>query len=476
MTNVSTERQTPGTTRHRITLNSPVPDIHADELAKRIFFVSDAILDFSLVRVAAGTPGTPGIHAVDVTVRAAQEDLEVLARKLRFVVANDVLAQRPLEPKVIWRRPVAREPRDVFDELLAKGVAWEAGEGQIAVGEPVLSLMDRLDAKVRALAVDEFQAREYRYPTIIPTEVLRRCAYFQSFPQLMMFVGRLHADVDSYREFLGELAAGRDLPEVLGANCGEVDYCLPPTMCFHTYHQLADRPLPVRSLAVTSRGKSFRFESRYRRALERLWDFTIREIVFLGPHDFVLRSRARLMERTFDLMAELGLGGHCEVAGDPFFVNADTAQRVWSQQFLELKYELRLPLDADRDVAVCSFNRHDRFFGESFGIEALAGAAPSTPPAPVSGWNGSHMRSSATTGRIPRAGPPPPGRRSRRECGPTPPPAALGRHRGGSGRGDGGPRVASRRRPCRAGRRRTHVADGTPGAGVPAHRRGQRGG
>jgi hypothetical protein len=48
---------------------------------------------------------------------------------------------------------------------------------------------------------------------------------------------------------------------------------------------------------------------------------------------------------------------------------------VWSQHLLELKYELRLPLTADRDVAVCSFNFHDRFFGESFGIGTEDGVA-----------------------------------------------------------------------------------------------------
>jgi hypothetical protein len=90
--------------------------------------------------------------------------------------------------------------------------------------------------------------------------------------------------------------------------------------------------------------------------------------VFLGSREFVLDSRSRLMDRTFGLAEELGLGGRCGVASDPFFVSADTAERTWSQQFLELKYELRLPLDAGRDVAVCSFNYHERFFADSFAI------------------------------------------------------------------------------------------------------------
>ncbi|WP_433333353.1 hypothetical protein [Spirillospora sp. CA-294931] len=354
-------------TVHRIALDPPVPEIHAAELAGRVFFVSEAILDFALVRSA------DMVEAVDVVLRDAL-DLDQLARKLRFVVANDVLDQKPLARKVIWRGDTASgQPGDVYAELLRRGMASETGEGQIAVGEPVLSLMDGLDAAITTLAADEFETREYRYPTLIPVETMRRCGYFRSFPQLMMFVSRLHGDVDTYRGFLDAMADGGDVADGLRAHCDHYDYCLPPTMCFHTYHQLADRPLGDPSLVVTSRGKSFRFESRYRRSLERLWDFTIREIVFLGSREFVLEARRRLMERSFALVDSLGLGGLCEVANDPFFIEPGTAERVWSQHLLESKYELRLPLDDARDVAVGSFNFHERFFGESFGIETPEG-------------------------------------------------------------------------------------------------------
>jgi seryl-tRNA synthetase len=161
----------------------------------------------------------------------------------------------------------------------------------------------------------------------------------------------------------------------LREDCRTFDYCLPPTMCFHTYHQLAERPLPAPSMVVTSRGKSFRFESRYRRSMERLWDFTIREVVFLGSRESVLAGRRRLMELTFALVEALGLGGRCEVANDPFFVDGDSAGRAWSQRMLELKYELRLPFAPGRDLAAGSFNFHERFFGESFAIAAAAGEA-----------------------------------------------------------------------------------------------------
>jgi hypothetical protein len=125
---------------------------------------------------------------------------------------------------------------------------------------------------------------------------------------------------------------------------------------------------PGERRVVTSRGKSFRYESRYHRSLERLWDFTIREIVFMGERESVLAARQEFMLLTFDLVDQLELAGHCEVGNDPFFCTDDSAHKAWSQRLLELKYELQLEVEAGRTIAAASFNFHDDFFGSSFGI------------------------------------------------------------------------------------------------------------
>lgn len=349
-------------TRQLIELDQPVPEQLADELAKRIYFVADAIVDFSLVRTGAGVVG------VEVAFAPGMADPDV-ARKLRAVVANDVLPQQLTPRRQLWRSPPGQVvPGGVFDELVRRGIAVEAGEGQVAVGEPVLGLLADLDAEIRTLARRELGAVEYRYPTLLPLSVLRRSGHLDSFPQQMMFVTRLHSDADAYQAFLADMAAAGDTLNVL-AHCRDSDYCLPPTMCFHTYHQFRDSRLPAPSLVVTSCGKSFRFEARYRRTLERLWDFTIREVVFLGSRGFVLDSRQRLLEASIALVERLGLTGHCEVANDPFFLGR-SAEQAWSQRLLELKYELRLRVGAGDDdtVAVASFNFHERFFASAFGI------------------------------------------------------------------------------------------------------------
>ena len=173
--------------------------------------------------------------------------------------------------------------------------------------------------------------------------------------------------MDVYRAFRADYATSQRITSSLFTHCRNLDYCLPPTMCYHTYHQLHDSTLAANRV-VTAKGKSFRFEAKYYRGLERLWDFTIREIVFLGTREFVLESRQAFMQASFALMEELGLRGFCEVANDPFFVAQDTAGKIFNQRLMELKYELRLQVDKERTIAAGSFNFHEQFFGETFKI------------------------------------------------------------------------------------------------------------
>ncbi|GAA2961439.1 hypothetical protein [Actinokineospora diospyrosa] len=350
----------------RVALAESVPVDLAPELAKRLFFVSSAIAEFDLV--AQGGV----VNAVDLVISDDVEE-SAIAVKIGKVVAAEVLTQRPLPPRQVWRSPVTATFVDPFPELLASDTAFVAGEGQVGFGEPLLSLVDYLDARLRSIALGLPRSREFRYPTLLPTSVLDRFGYFGSFPQFAMFVTRLHNDIDVYGDFVERYRAEGHLPDTLFEQCGDKEYCLPPTMCYHTYHQYTGRQLP-QEMVVTARGKSFRHESRYHTSMERLWDFTIREIVFLGGEDFATECRNAVMAQAYALLEELELAGFCEVANDHFFGNADTAGKILTQRVMELKFELRVPVAEDRDIAVGSFNLHGRFFGESFGITDSAGS------------------------------------------------------------------------------------------------------
>lgn len=350
---------------YRISLNAPVPQEFADELQRRMYFISSEIVDFKL------KTKENEIDRIEVVTKSTIDEKE-FAEKVNFVITNDILTQKIFAPKVTWRSKSRHEyGHDIFNRLVEQNIAFEAGEGQVSFGEPLISLMDLFDEKIKSLVKSLFNAAEYRYPTLISTKVLDECGYISSFPHMLMAVTRFHSDVDVYKKFAAEYREDKSVISSMLGFCSNTDYCLPPTMCYHTYHQFREKDLDNR--VITSKGKSFRFESKYHKSLERLWDFTIREIVFLGPKEYVLDCRQKLMEATFGLIDELGLEAFCEVANDPFFCRPDTAVKIFSQRMMELKYELRMNTDTDHTISVGSFNYHEQFFTDNFEIKHSGG-------------------------------------------------------------------------------------------------------
>lgn len=345
-----------------VALATPVPASHSEQLAQRVYYVAPDIAAFRLVREGDTITG------VELTT-AAEADHAALARRLDDVSSTEVLPQRLSTPQVVWRSPHAPRPATgVFDAMAAAGVAHEMGDGAVATGPPFSTVLDALDARVRGIATRRFGAVEYRYPTLVSTAALRRGNYLTSFPQLLMSASRLCVDLDVYRRFVAELDAAGDPGPLLTRYGTHAGYCLPPTMCFHTYHQFAGRTLAADRLVVTARGRSFRFESRYSRTLERLWDFTIRETVFLGDETTVADLRSGFVTAACALAEELGLAGRVESADDPFFAGRTVPRRVLAQRLGGLKYELRVPAEEGRTFSVASFNVHGTTFGGPYDI------------------------------------------------------------------------------------------------------------
>ncbi|MEM9763735.1 MAG: hypothetical protein AAF968_14710 [Pseudomonadota bacterium] len=352
----------------RIDLQTRVTAKLSDELRKKLYYVSPEIVGFELIQDGSEISG------VDLTLSEPVE-AQQLGSKINSLIETELRTQRAMEPRVIWRSPhsLDRYHPDMFQQLLDDDMVFEAGSGLVSLASPLIKLMDYLDERIREFTKREFGAEEYRYPTLIQTKTLDKVGYFASFPQLIMFVTYLHNDMDVYRAFVEDYNETCSLTSSVFGSCRSHEHCLPPTMCYHTYNQLQGTTLGAHRV-ITARGKSFRFESRYSRGLERLWDFTIREIVFLGDRSFALAQRQAFMERTQTFVEELGLCGHYEVANDPFFVGQDTTAMIFSQQMKELKYELRLDIDSDTTIAAASFNFHEEFFGKSFDIDNADGS------------------------------------------------------------------------------------------------------
>ncbi len=134
-------------TRATLTLARPVPAELAGELARRLYFVSPEIAGFELVE----TDGE--VRTVTLRLERPADEAD-LRRKLDAVVASDVLDQRRPPARQVWQSARRDRPqRTVFAELVEAGVASVAGTGQVVLAEPMVTLIDRLDAALCDLAV-----------------------------------------------------------------------------------------------------------------------------------------------------------------------------------------------------------------------------------------------------------------------------------------------------------------------------------
>lgn len=252
-----------------------------------------------------------------------------------------------------------RSAEQVVAELRARGELWEAAPGLVGVRGDALALRGALERLIAASAGDGWE--EWAPPPALSLATLARASYFESFPQWLTLAAHLREDAAC----LEQVARSDDPARAVRGACAPADAALPPAVCYHVYAALAGRTL-AEAVRVTAQGTCWRHEGDRLRPLARGWAFTMREGVCVGSAQAAAAFRARGTGRAVALAAALGLDARLDEATDPFF--APTARgRELLQRLKGLKQELLLPVGGET-VAAASFNLHERFFGEAFGI------------------------------------------------------------------------------------------------------------
>jgi seryl-tRNA synthetase len=189
----------------------------------------------------------------------------------------------------------------------------------------------------------ESGAIECRFPSTIPRQTLARAGFLEAFP--------------------GGATA-------LAPHTAAGDYLLSPAVCYHAYGWLGGSRLDAPA-TLTAVQMCFREADRAASARSRLWEFSMREVVFVGSADWVTARRDEWAQRIKAFAVGLQLRGAIEPATDPFFGSAGRGKRLL-QQVKGLKLELRMECDETR-VAVASFNRHETFFSNRFAFTLAGG-------------------------------------------------------------------------------------------------------
>jgi hypothetical protein len=349
-----------------------IPDFLTGEIQSKLAYADEAI---QAARVSSSG------DCIELSLR---EPLEAsrqaeLEDKVQRVVLS--MVKGAFRPKVQVLEDYLNRPvpfgEDPMPLMLSNGYVHQESNGIFTLGPLVTRLIEFFERQFLRLAAS-FDAPGYRFPTLIPASYLERVNYFRAFPHSLSFVTHLREDLDVIDAFSQQAATGEHGLITPLDSFASIQNLLSPAVCYHLYFSLADKPLPGGSLTATAVGNCFRYEAINLVSLERLWNFTMREIIFVGPKDFVLSNREVARQRMSEWFSRIGLAYRVESANDPFFIGEFRKQAAFQSAF-QLKYEIRAALPfKGSTLAVGSYNYHQDFFGRSLNISLEDGSPAHT--------------------------------------------------------------------------------------------------
>jgi hypothetical protein len=322
--------------------------------------------------------GRLSVDSVEASCEAERIVVEGDGEALAYV---DVLIHDLRRTQRKLRRKVASESRarwlyggDAERELAEAGEIHFFGPGLVGFRGRALAVFQFFEREFRSLAL-RHRAEENHYPALLPSEVLRDVGYFGHFPQHVTLCTRFPEDLQLLQDVASKAdAAGGALPPDALARLAPPAHVLQPAVCLPCYPHHAGRVLTdAAGFAVTMQNRVYRYEAQNFRSLARLWDFTVRDVVFFADGDTVTRRRAEVMDDAIALCRELDLEASIELANDPFFLDGTRDKRVY-QRLGEVKYELLLTLpNHETPLAVSSFNLHRDFYTRVYDVHLADG-------------------------------------------------------------------------------------------------------
>ncbi len=245
---------------------------------------------------------------------------------------------------------------------------YQVRHGLATLGPEMLALKGALEARFLAWA-EEVGASAMLFPPLLPAAALARLDYFRNFPHLALVTSRIRDDLlaESSERYGADGTDGTDgtLSAIPAADLTASQYVLPSAACYNVYLHLAGATLEA-PCYITTVATCFRNENHFDE-LQRLWSFTMREIVCIGPADAVKEHLHGFKARILRFAAELGCALVPQFATDPFFQPQSSVAQL--QKLFPQKEELVFR----ESLAIASLNYHRNFFGERCAINTTDG-------------------------------------------------------------------------------------------------------
>jgi seryl-tRNA synthetase len=347
-----------------------IPEFLTGEIQSKLAYADEQIL------AAQVKPDHITLKTRPIASSEIQADLINKVQRIVISMAKGAISPKIqiLEDHLDRPVPYAQDP---MPDLVQRGEISQESEGIYSLGPLLSRLITYFESQFIALA-DSFSATPYRFPTLIPARYLERVNYFRAFPHSLTFATHLREDLDAIDRFTQGAVCEHEELHAPADSFAAVRALLSPAVCYHLYFSLADKPLPRGKVVATAVGNCFRYEAINLVSLERMWNFTMREVIFVGPKEFVLENREVARQRMSRVFERIGLAYLVESANDPFFIGEFRKQAAFQSAF-QLKFEIRASLPfKNTTLAVGSYNYHQDFFGRSLNISLPDGSPAHT--------------------------------------------------------------------------------------------------
>lgn len=345
-----------------IIIDNKLPADVGLEIAKRAIYCDRSIINSSY---------NHGNNSLEINFEDSADQTE-LTSKVQLLINKMKTNRLAIQPKIIRERNRAKEKFDpnVIEKLEATKDIFHTGLGTISKSGNFLKIFLLFDSLFEQIGLNIFNAEKNQHSTLIPTGWLKKAGYFSSFAHSVTFAMHLKEDFHQLENFASRHKQGEDLNIKSIDELETPEYCLSPAVCYHNYGRLQNYRFNKNDNGLktfTALGRCFRYESKNITDLDRLWEFSMREIIFIGEKDKVLKARTKSIEIIWRMIEILDLTAKLETASDPFF-STDFNSLRYFQLANDLKFELNLPVSPDKAIAAASFNYHENFFGNQFNI------------------------------------------------------------------------------------------------------------
>ncbi|MBF0420106.1 MAG: hypothetical protein HQL78_08070 [Magnetococcales bacterium] len=338
-----------------------IPSFLLQEVVAKLAYVDPLITQVTVV-----DPGDLSLH---LRRTPSDAETEALQSKVQRCIALLVATTREPPKKILeeWGDSPLSCREDPTPLLLREGHITQTGDGLFSLGPLVAALCRYFEEHLFRLGFAQ-GGHCYRFPALIPAQFFARIHYFKNFPHSLGFVAHLQEDLEIIEKFAKECRMREDTLAIPEQSFAPIKNLLSPTVCHNFYLMLADKTIPHSPMIATAQGQCFRYESINMHSLERLWNFTMWEVIFVGSSQQVKECLHRVGMEVSRLLQGWGVHYRLENANDPFFVREFGVQASF-QQIYDLKQEYRALLPfKEGTLSVGSRNYHMDFFGNSLHI------------------------------------------------------------------------------------------------------------